>query len=337
MSVPVLGPCPICGACLSRPTASCPRCHTAHHLECWEYNGGCSIYGCESRPVSPSASPVVPPAVNRMMWGSVALLTLLTAITIVRHACAPVHSMGPRFSHGSLQLQYSTNHPTPVVIEVTTQGGGRTPLFRTVTATGNFHTARVTGVRPGEIYLARAWTPGVCGISGPVATEVVLAPRPEAAQPVSYKPAVASKDPSLVDFPHSPLASIRSSLRLKLEPDLPLSHPDRIPGNLDLHWEPGSSTAAFRSIDIETRPVLCSVRFRTRRPMSFCRVVLSRDASLHGIERVFDAQTRRGVFHSVEILGLAPDTSYQVLILAFPSNGDPVQSPILAFRTMSSN
>ena len=42
--------CEICGEPLTaRPCVICQRCHTLHHLDCWHYNEGCSVYGCRSR------------------------------------------------------------------------------------------------------------------------------------------------------------------------------------------------------------------------------------------------------------------------------------------------
>lgn len=41
--------CPVCG----EPAVggmSCPVCATQHHGECWEYNRGCSVYGCREGP-----------------------------------------------------------------------------------------------------------------------------------------------------------------------------------------------------------------------------------------------------------------------------------------------
>ena len=49
--------CQICGhQILDTETAtSCPRCETPHHSDCWEFNQGCSTFGCqpaEGRPAS---------------------------------------------------------------------------------------------------------------------------------------------------------------------------------------------------------------------------------------------------------------------------------------------
>ena len=40
--------CQVCGEMVRLEGAKCcPRCDTAHHHDCWEYMGGCSIYGCK--------------------------------------------------------------------------------------------------------------------------------------------------------------------------------------------------------------------------------------------------------------------------------------------------
>ncbi len=42
--------CPICGENFGeRPTVICRDCGTLHHADCWQYAGGCSIYGCSCR------------------------------------------------------------------------------------------------------------------------------------------------------------------------------------------------------------------------------------------------------------------------------------------------
>lgn len=40
------GVCRVCGEPLATPLVLCPACETPHHKDCWEYNRGCSIYGC---------------------------------------------------------------------------------------------------------------------------------------------------------------------------------------------------------------------------------------------------------------------------------------------------
>ena len=56
--------CRVCGARLSAPVVTCPRCESPHHADCWDYNGGCSTYGCREQvpmvvPEEPTAVTVV--------------------------------------------------------------------------------------------------------------------------------------------------------------------------------------------------------------------------------------------------------------------------------------
>ncbi|MHB8969273.1 MAG: RING finger protein [Pirellulaceae bacterium] len=44
---PVENPlCKICGEPIASDMVVCRRCHTPHHLDCWQYNGLCSTFGC---------------------------------------------------------------------------------------------------------------------------------------------------------------------------------------------------------------------------------------------------------------------------------------------------
>jgi hypothetical protein len=52
--------CKICGDDIHEEMVFCRRCKTPHHLDCWRYNGACSVYGCqETRYLEPR---VVPPS-----------------------------------------------------------------------------------------------------------------------------------------------------------------------------------------------------------------------------------------------------------------------------------
>jgi TM2 domain-containing membrane protein YozV len=45
--------CPYCRAPLDEPAASltvCPVCGTPHHADCFEENGGCTVFGCSAAP-----------------------------------------------------------------------------------------------------------------------------------------------------------------------------------------------------------------------------------------------------------------------------------------------
>lgn len=47
------GQCQICGYVMKKNLVTCDRCRTSHHEECWNYAGGCSMYGCGSTTHSP--------------------------------------------------------------------------------------------------------------------------------------------------------------------------------------------------------------------------------------------------------------------------------------------
>ena len=46
---PGLGICQICGEPIALDSVFCRSCKTAHHRDCWEYNGACSTYGCSQK------------------------------------------------------------------------------------------------------------------------------------------------------------------------------------------------------------------------------------------------------------------------------------------------
>ncbi len=41
--------CKVCGEPITSPGVVCASCRTPHHLDCWEFVGTCSIYGCNSK------------------------------------------------------------------------------------------------------------------------------------------------------------------------------------------------------------------------------------------------------------------------------------------------
>lgn len=48
--VPWDATCKVCGTGLAVERAVyCPKCQTPHHESCWEYAGGCSVYGCSAQ------------------------------------------------------------------------------------------------------------------------------------------------------------------------------------------------------------------------------------------------------------------------------------------------
>ena len=63
-----VGSCPFCLGALGaeEPTHSCPACHAVHHKECWDENGGCSVYGCTCVPAVEARSALEVPV---SYWG----------------------------------------------------------------------------------------------------------------------------------------------------------------------------------------------------------------------------------------------------------------------------
>ena len=58
--------CPICRTAVNDDLYACPNCHSPHHKECWDYNGGCGSYGCPSAPPTQKLTDMeVPPS----FWG----------------------------------------------------------------------------------------------------------------------------------------------------------------------------------------------------------------------------------------------------------------------------
>lgn len=43
------GKCPVCSDSSGQITKRCKGCNSAYHPECWDYLGGCAIFGCEDR------------------------------------------------------------------------------------------------------------------------------------------------------------------------------------------------------------------------------------------------------------------------------------------------
>jgi hypothetical protein len=44
--IPKHARCLICGCDLTAPVFDCPECTTPHHAMCWQWSGGCAVYGC---------------------------------------------------------------------------------------------------------------------------------------------------------------------------------------------------------------------------------------------------------------------------------------------------
>lgn len=62
------GLCPICQTAIgpNQATADCPDCKSHYHLECWEHNKGCAVYGCPQVPPTEGLESLeIPPS----YWG----------------------------------------------------------------------------------------------------------------------------------------------------------------------------------------------------------------------------------------------------------------------------
>lgn len=63
---PQVGLCPVCRTPAADEVVECMHCHGIHHRECWDYNGGCGKYGCDSAPATEKLTDLeVPPS----YWG----------------------------------------------------------------------------------------------------------------------------------------------------------------------------------------------------------------------------------------------------------------------------
>lgn len=89
---PHLAETPICQVCGDPVDPSkgynCPVCNTIHHLDCWEYLGTCSTYGCTGETtltVIKNAIITTPRRVN---------LPLITACSVIMLILAPL--IGPK-------------------------------------------------------------------------------------------------------------------------------------------------------------------------------------------------------------------------------------------------
>jgi len=64
--------CPVCGTDVIEQPKTCPRCATPHHRECWDYAGGCAIFGCREQSNLAKASSFAPvpqsPWLEWWMW-----------------------------------------------------------------------------------------------------------------------------------------------------------------------------------------------------------------------------------------------------------------------------
>ena len=93
--------CPVCQCRVQpeEPTVTCPECEIRYHRECWEYNGGCGVYGCSHVPATEHLDSLEVPA---SYWGQeekacpVCNRTILAAALRCRHCGAMFSSAKPQ-------------------------------------------------------------------------------------------------------------------------------------------------------------------------------------------------------------------------------------------------
>lgn len=313
-SLPVraMGPCPVCGQSLSKPISSCASCHTPHHAECWSYNEGCAIFGCGVKP-APVEPP--PPSVMARVLPRVSVTLLLLALFGIFAAGGQrinvrVDDLGIEAKGRVPVASWMTTPRARCVIEVVRADEPDVVLFKRHTSRSHHHRLELPFIKAGETYLVRV-TSQSGWMNGETISQLYRAPEPErpalnlltaAAAGMSR---IARRDPFRL-----PVAGIATRLR------------------------PEPARGPWTSFDMRMSQHEGNISWRTREPVQFCRVLVMRDSTLKGVEKVVDATSRVGHFHRVKLDGLEPDTSYQMLVLGFPASGDPIQSPVIAFRTM---
>ena len=43
--------CPVCGDVIDDTSSACFLCNTLHHQDCWQFNGGCAMFGCKEESI----------------------------------------------------------------------------------------------------------------------------------------------------------------------------------------------------------------------------------------------------------------------------------------------
>lgn len=331
-----MGPCPVCGQTLARPIASCSQCHTPHHADCWSYNEGCAIYGCGAKPAPPppaSAARTLP-----RLSLTVAFMSLFALFALGgRNINVRVEDLNVDASGRVPCVSWMTAPRSRCVIEVVRADDPRVVLFRRHTPRSHHHRVELAFIKPGETYLVRVTSQSGL-FAGETMSQLYRAPDEPASKPAqSFTAATTSLDlvPSAFATPESS-APPESSMPPKPHPAFRPRDPFRLPGHgYSIQVRPEVPRGPFTAFDLRLASHGAQLSWRTRQPLSLCRVLILRDSTLRGVEKVVDATSRvGGHLHRVSLDGLDPDTSYQVLVLGFPGDGDPIQSPVLSLRTL---
>lgn len=190
-SNPPKGDCPVCaGAVDERERVFCPRCETPHHRDCYGYNQGCAIFGCNPeqlatplpKKATPGGLPLPLPELarnSRAAQAGLFVLAVLGTFTVIsawhireRAATGPVARIRAQHRHSE---QPAT--------------GYRAPDFELKDLDGQPH--RLRAITAGKISVLTFWLAGCpdCLDSFPkgVALSKALARDPVAFVDVAYR------------------------------------------------------------------------------------------------------------------------------------------------------
>lgn len=288
------GHCPVCREHVDESTLACASCLTSYHRDCWEYNEGCAIFACtrgpgENRPMTPVTAAE---NLRRTLLSSAA--GFLVALIFFWPGLVRIDPLRCRVENGSLRFSWATSRSVECLLEIARDEKFTETISRTITDGAQWHEVSVA-VASAEVYYYRV-------------------------RPLGTEWAREMSRWGWIRMPPLPIekttvAGERSPAR---------SHPISLP--------PGTIDRDFFSsyvFDYDEKSGLMDVLWTTREPVDLCRVVLSRDVTLTGVEKVVDAATATGgLFHKVT-LPLSRGNQYRFLVLALPSGGgSPLQSPI---------
>jgi hypothetical protein len=93
----------------------CHRCETSHHADCWEYNGGCAVYGCRPRHSDQTATARPAPRLERTV-ANLALLGLAGMMLWVANQRPAFMDCGPLLSPRCTIAEEQRCEPTIIVI-----------------------------------------------------------------------------------------------------------------------------------------------------------------------------------------------------------------------------